>query len=64
MIKVCRPWITRNGVRIFAKDVGKKAFCWYVTEEKHKEYLEKKAKEKTTSKTKGQSKQAKVKKKK
>jgi hypothetical protein len=45
-LKICRPWITKNGVRIYAKNVGKKAFCWEVTEEEHKAYLEKKAKEK------------------
>lgn len=45
-MKICRPFITKNGVKIFAKDVGKKAFCWEVTEEQHQAYLEKKAKEK------------------
>jgi len=43
---ICRPFITKNGVRIYAKDVGKKAFCWEVTEEENKAYHEKKAKEK------------------
>lgn len=27
---ICRPWITlKNGQRLYAKNVGKKAFCWY-----------------------------------
>ncbi|MBH0156778.1 hypothetical protein IHV10_10400 [Fictibacillus sp. 5RED26] len=43
---ICRPYITVKGRRIFAKDVGKKAFCWEVTPEEHREYLKKKAKEK------------------
>ncbi len=31
MTKICRKWITlRNGKRIFAKDYGKDAFCFYV----------------------------------
>ena len=45
-MRICRPWITRNGVRIYARDLGLKAICWEVTEEQHKAYLEKKAKEK------------------
>lgn len=45
-MKICRPFITRNGVRVYAKDRGLKAFCWEVTEEQHQAYLEKKAKEK------------------
>lgn len=47
---ICRPFITVKGRKIFAKDVGKKAFCWEVTEEQHKEYLEKKKKEKEKNK--------------
>lgn len=27
---ICRPWITVRGKRIYAKSVGKKAFCFYV----------------------------------
>lgn len=27
-VKICSPFITRNGVRIYAKDNGLKAFCW------------------------------------
>lgn len=28
---ICRPYITlRNGVRLYAKSVGKKAFCFSV----------------------------------
>lgn len=45
-MKICRPWITVKGVRIYAKDRGMKAFCWEVTEEEHKAYLENKEKEK------------------
>lgn len=42
---ICRAYITlRNGQRLYASQVGKKAFCWEVTPEKHKEYLEKKKK--------------------
>jgi len=26
---VCRAWITINGEKIFAKDYGKKAFCFF-----------------------------------
>lgn len=44
---VCSAYITlKNGQRLYANQVGKKAFCWEVTEEKHKEYLEKKKKKK------------------
>jgi len=50
MVKICRPWVTRNGRRVYAKDLGLKAICWYVTEEKHKEYLAKKAKEEADKK--------------
>ncbi|MFC4403341.1 hypothetical protein [Gracilibacillus xinjiangensis] len=41
---ICRPWITVKGRRIYAKDVGKKAFCFEVTPEQHKKYLENKEK--------------------
>jgi hypothetical protein len=41
-MRICRPFITRNGVRIYARNHGLKAFCWDVTEEQHKAYLEKK----------------------
>ncbi|MCT1904134.1 hypothetical protein [Oceanobacillus sojae] len=47
---ICRAFITVKGRRIYAKDVGKKAFCWEVTPEKHQEYLEKKKKEKEKEK--------------
>jgi len=31
MAKICRPWITlRNGRRLYAKDCGKRAFCFEV----------------------------------
>lgn len=47
MIKICRPFITKNGVRVYAKDFGMKAFCWYVSEEENQQYWEKRrAKEK------------------
>lgn len=26
---VCRAWITVDGVRLFARDYGKKAFCFF-----------------------------------
>ncbi|MGD6994015.1 hypothetical protein [Sutcliffiella horikoshii] len=42
---ICRPFITVKGRKIYAKDVGKKAFCWEVTPEAHKDYLEKKKQE-------------------
>ncbi|WP_179194343.1 hypothetical protein [Bacillus thuringiensis] len=43
---ICRSYITlKNGTRLYAKSVGKKAFCWEVTDEEHKEYLEKKKKQ-------------------
>lgn len=45
-MRICRPWITVNGVRIYAKDKGLKAFCWEVTPEQHEAYLAKKKKEK------------------
>ncbi|WP_421385549.1 hypothetical protein ACOJQI_22805 (plasmid) [Bacillus salacetis] len=51
-MKICRPFITVKGQRIHAKSVGKKAFCWEVTEEQHQAYLQKKAKEKNSNKEK------------
>lgn len=42
-IKICTPFITKNGKRIFPKNA--KMFCFWVDEEKHKKYLEKKAKQ-------------------
>tara|TARA_B100000508_G_C11369744_1_gene233112 strand:+ start:516 stop:656 length:141 start_codon:yes stop_codon:yes gene_type:complete len=30
---VCRAWITKDGERIYAKDYGKKAFCWFPSKE-------------------------------
>lgn len=41
-IKICSPFITRNGVRKYAKDYGLKAFCWDIPIEKHEAYLAKK----------------------
>lgn len=43
---VCTPYITlRNGRKLFAHEVGKEAFCFEVTEEQHKKYIEKKNKQ-------------------
>lgn len=58
-MKICRPFITKNGVRIYAKDRGMKAFCWEVTEEEHQAYLEKKAKEKAKKQSEAKEKKAK-----
>lgn len=42
---ICRAFITlKDGTRLYAKQVGKKAFCWEVTEEEYKAYLEKQKK--------------------
>lgn len=46
MKKVYTAFITVKGRRIYAKDVGKKAFVFYVTQEQHEEYLKRKQKEK------------------
>ncbi len=27
---ICRAWVTKNGERIYARDQGLKAFCFYV----------------------------------
>lgn len=43
-MEIFTPFITVNGRRIFAKEVGLKVFRFEVTEEQHKAYLEKKAK--------------------
>ena len=33
-VLICRPWITtKNGKRIYAKNYGKEAFCFYVSKE-------------------------------
>ncbi|WP_176538677.1 hypothetical protein [Bacillus cereus] len=48
---ICRPFITlKNGTKLYAKSVGKKAFCWEVSDEEHKEYLAKKKKQSKESK--------------
>ncbi len=40
---ICTPYITlRNGKRLYAYEKGKEAFCFKVTPEQHKEYLERK----------------------
>lgn len=44
---ICTPFITlRNGKRLYAHEKGKEAFCFNVTEEKHKEYMKRKGKDK------------------
>ncbi|WP_330706087.1 hypothetical protein [Paenibacillus polymyxa] len=44
---VCTPFITlRNGKRLYAHEKGLEAFCFDVSEEKHKEYMERKGKNK------------------
>lgn len=55
MIKmmICTPYITlRNGKRLFAHEKGLEAFCFEVTPEQNKKYMEKKAKEKAKEKKK------------
>lgn len=48
---ICRPFITlRNGKRLYAHEKGKEAFCFEVTLEQHKEYMEKKKKQKAKNK--------------
>lgn len=40
---VCTPYITlKNGQRLYASQKGKEAFCFEVSEEQQKKYLEKK----------------------
>ncbi|MFA5128583.1 MAG: hypothetical protein WC445_01300 [Patescibacteria group bacterium] len=52
MAMICRPWITlRNGVRIYAKDHGKRAFCFYVDAKKR--YVKKEPAEQTADSTAG-----------
>jgi hypothetical protein len=44
---ICRAFITlKNGQRLYASQVGKKAFCWEVTEEENKKYHQEKKKKK------------------
>lgn len=48
---ICTQYITlRNGKRLFAHEKGLEAFCFEVTPEKHKEYLEKKENQKKKGK--------------
>jgi len=48
---VCTPYITlRNGKRMYAHEKGIEAFCFEVTEEEHKKYIEKKQKQETKKK--------------
>lgn len=43
---ICTPYITlRNGKILYAHEKGLEAFCFEVTPEQHKKYLEKKEKE-------------------
>jgi len=42
--KIYTAFITVKGRRIYAKDVGKKAFVFYVTKEQHEEYMNKRNK--------------------
>lgn len=38
MHKICRPWITlKNGTRIYARTFKKRAFCFWVDDEKYVE---------------------------
>lgn len=48
---ICTPYITlRNGKRLYAHEKGKEAFCFEVTPEQHKKYMERKKKEKKKQK--------------
>lgn len=48
---ICRPFITlKNGKRLYAYEKGLEAFCFEVTPEQHKKYLEKKEKDKNKKK--------------
>ncbi|OOZ94294.1 hypothetical protein BHL51_26200 [Bacillus cereus] len=57
-IKICTPFITKNGKRIFPKNA--KMFCFWVDEEKHKKYLEKKAKQEKKAEQKKKAKESEV----
>ena len=35
-VYICRPWITRNGKRIYASQYGLRAFCFWVPADKDK----------------------------
>lgn len=41
------PYITRNGRRVYASEYGLKVFCFDVSDEQHKRYLEKKKRQRT-----------------
>jgi len=45
---ICRPWITKNGRRIYAKTYGLKAFCFKVREDYEPEAKKDKNKEATS----------------
>ena len=34
---ICRAWITIDGDRIYAKDYGKRAFCFFPSKKKQKD---------------------------
>lgn len=41
-MRVCTPYIHKNGRIIYASSYGLKAFCFEVTKEEHEAYLAKK----------------------
>lgn len=44
MVLICTAYITlKNGRRIYARDYGLKAFCFYVSYEKYVQYMKRKA---------------------
>lgn len=43
-MRVCTPYIHKNGRIIYASSYGLKAFCFEVTKEEHEAYLAKKKK--------------------
>jgi hypothetical protein len=49
MILICRRYVTINGRKRFPPP-GQNAICFYVTEEKHRAYLEKQKKSKKADK--------------
>ncbi|KFN12227.1 MAG: hypothetical protein E7L01_02175 [Paenibacillus macerans] len=47
---VCTPYITlKNGQKLYAHEKGLEVFCFEVSEEQHKKYLEKKDKRNSKS---------------
>jgi hypothetical protein len=58
LVRICRPYITRkDGVRVYAKDLGLKAICWEVTEEENRAYWEKRKAKEAKKKAKEEEKQ-------